>query len=244
MAWKIKGPGISKQYFNHISIDDALLVLRGFLEKLQLNYVKERYNNALEEPLTIISKKIKKPLRKVECNFEENNEVGLNIRRYRDILTKQIDIRKQSLPSCPYNIKFTKEELYSLKMAGIEVVKTFVENEQLNEIWENHNLMTNTWNRLTDLLLQKSLNDNILLPLEDLDFRVELVPQFNSIVSKAKAALIEGNPKVQSLMIVRKVEDKKIVRVPEQLCLYNLNAYPLNIPQQDLPDEITMNYQN
>jgi hypothetical protein len=245
MAWKVKGPGLSSQYYNHIKIDDALLCVRAHLESLQLTYLQTKYNLLLDEPLNIIDSKVKRPMSRVDCSFNENGWISSTVSNYKSLLSRQIEERRNKFSKCPSNIKFTKEELFSLKLTAKEMIMNFIEKEKIDEIWAKHHLVPDAWNRITDIILQKSLNNEILLPLDDLDFRIELVPKFDSIVSKTKEALIEGNPNIKKLIIVRNNEknENSDIFIPSTMSLYHINNPPFNIEISYLPQEIRGKYE-
>ena len=243
MAWKIKGPGLSKQYYNHIKLEDALLIVRGRLEELQLESYQEIYRKALDEPREIISIHIRRTLSKAMCSMDEIKDLTITIQHYIDILNKQISTRTSNFPRCPNNIKFTKEELYSFKLASQELIKNFVEKEKFDEIWSKHKLIPNTWNRLNDLIISNCLNNEINIPLDELDFKIELVPEFSSSLAQSKEALLEGNPNVKSLIIRKRLEEKNtIVNLPPQLALSMINTFPFQIDIIHLPKEISSKY--
>ena len=293
MAWKIKGPGLSKQYYNHIKLEDALLIVRGHLEELQLESYKYKYFKVLDEPREIISNHIGKTLSKAMCSMEDIKDLTTTINHYRDILDKQIHsiisnfprilkqigpftidkdgtriLNRRVLPDygesyqfnddenikelipqkrprkiSKNNVKFTKEELYAFKLASQELIKNFVENEKFDDIWTQHSLVPNTWNRLNDYIISTCINSEINLPLDELDFKIELVPKYSSSVEQSKVALLEGNPNVKNLIIRKRHEDNNSsVTLPLELKSYMINTFPFQIELTYLPKEISSKY--
>ena len=173
VAWKIKGPGINRGSFYRISIEDALTLLRSQLEKNHLEYYKQKMNETIDSPIKFISKFNDRVMSRVYCNMSVNNSCTKTCSNLKMSLEKQINERHKIFPNSCYNLKFTEEDLEVFLIASQDLIKDYVEEEKLHKwIWKHYMITENSWDLLTEKILQKCFGENIL---ENIDDGVEMI---------------------------------------------------------------------
>lgn len=53
LAWKIRGTGVARQYFNSIQIDDVKFLVRSWMERAELDEFESRLSKRINEPMNL-----------------------------------------------------------------------------------------------------------------------------------------------------------------------------------------------
>jgi hypothetical protein len=227
LAWKVSGPGLSARKFNHLVMQDALTIVHSQLEKEELWNFQKVVEEILREPEKNANNKIVPLFRKVDLSFSCR---GYNVYEFTNILGRQIQERISLFPSAS-NIKYTKDELTIFKNVTQDYVREYVERKGMDYLWDRNGLAEYSWDRLSENIVKAALGSQILEPLDDADFRVEVKRNFNSSWDEIKNQIFDEE-KISKFKIVESKDLKnKIVELPEVTTLRHImeNGKPFNI---------------
>ena len=190
LAWKISGPGITRKYYNSIELSDALTVVHAQLEKYELLSYKNKIVNILEEPLKSNAYKIKKTFNYYDLSFMPNADLNESIKFYKDKLMNSIYERVSIFPRVK-NVKFSNEDLTSLKISSREYIRSYVNSKQMEFLFSEYGLQSNSWAKLSEIILKNAFGDQVLESLTDLDFKVEIRRNENINFDEIKDKIVE-----------------------------------------------------
>jgi hypothetical protein len=186
IARRIKGPGLSMEYYQQISPELCVLMVQCELEREELSMYEVYQKSVIEEPL-----------KNLQGYYNQFNTIGLeptssnaHIKKFRDtreVLTKKlhnvIENHKKTWLVKTYNnqrcsstsrVKLSKDDLeVTLKM--ITQICTNFHNSLKsrlhydNEYWKTKNINENDYSKLAIWYLQRVFNQSIMQPLEDTD---------------------------------------------------------------------------
>lgn len=189
LAWKISGPGLSRQYYNHIELGDALTLVHAELEKCELLTFKSLIYSVLEDPLNKAID-LQTKFFKYDLKFEPNQELEASIGIYKKILSKQIYERLSLFPSVN-NIKFNVEELTTLKISSRDYIRDYITSHRMEYLFDYFKIYKNSWGKLSELILQSAFGPQILESLTDLDYKIEIKREENLDFDEVKVSIIE-----------------------------------------------------
>ncbi|CAD8119201.1 unnamed protein product [Paramecium sonneborni] len=190
LAWKISGPGISRQYYFTIKNEEVLILVAGKLEKCILTEYQKRVEGEIYAP--------QKQVQTVMNNFfsvfgasYSFHDNGCDKLKYS--LDQQICKRISILPSISNNIRFNESELIVIRM----LIKQFIKNQinlkdMKNYIWKHFQVQKGDYNELTSQILKECFGHQVLTPLEDIDLRFSLQTDENYSLSKKISKALEG----------------------------------------------------
>lgn len=173
LAWKISGPGITRQFYNHIEISDAMTIIHAQLEKYELVKFKNTINTYLEEPYKKNANKILKYFSPLDLKFTPTSELLDSIKYYKDKVLQQIYDRIRLFPKVN-NVKFTNVELSTLIIASREYIRDYVISHNMDYLFEYNNIPKNSWGKLNEIILVNAFGDQVLESLTDMDYKVEI----------------------------------------------------------------------
>ena len=189
LAWKISGPGLSRQYYNHIEIGDALTLVHAELEKCELLTFKTLLYTILEYPLTKANDFYKK-YNNLDLKFDPNPLLSSSIAHYKRKLNEKIYERLSLFPSVS-NIKFNEEELTTLKISSRDYIREYVTSHRMEYLFDHFKLQKNSWGKLSELILQSAFGLQILESLTDLDFKIEIKREENINFDQLQIKIVE-----------------------------------------------------
>lgn len=168
MAWKISGPGLNKELFVKISIDDALTILRAKLEQIQLGEFRNYTTNNIEMPYQELRTLNCKVLSVLNTKIEAHERMKNNIQFLLNSLNNQISSRQSIFPRTNYsNVRFGEEELNIFLVAAQDMIKDFVESNKLISIWNTYHVSEGDFSCLTEKILFEIFTEKIMENVED-----------------------------------------------------------------------------
>lgn len=180
VAWKVSGPGINRAAFKKISIDDALMLLRSELEKIELDEFKNVMIKKIKEPETFLTNFSNNVLKRVNAIINVNNNVIESNNRLENVLISQYNSRYNIYPFKYMNFRFTQEDLEVFLIASQDLIKDYVESHEMNYIWKKYSLVEGNWNLLTEKIL-KLFGDEVLENVDDCAEMIESKKKDNQI---------------------------------------------------------------
>lgn len=174
LAYKIGGPGISRNFYNYVLLEDSLVLIHAELEKLYMSVYNANLFTEIEEP-SRVERIVRETFSQANLNYYLNSEIEKSVSTYATILREQIE-KEAELTHYPKvnKVKFTKEELQLLRKEALVFIKEYVKANGMDFIWNTFKLKPNSWIQLTNHLLEKVFGKSIFEPFEDVDFRVEI----------------------------------------------------------------------
>jgi hypothetical protein len=174
IAWRIAGPGISRSLFYRIEVDDGLLLVRGELEKLQLEDYRTKVHAIIEEPRKIHDTISNTIFANCYGYLNVHPQVSDSVNKYYNVIGNQISKRNECYPYINNKIRFSKENLAILLEASHDLIKDFVEKNGLKSIWNTFELVPGTYDLLTIKILKKVFNsENILTNVDETEAVVD-----------------------------------------------------------------------
>ena len=167
VAWKIAGPGISKNLFFSLKFEDCIQLIIAQLEKEKISHFKKILDNIFDQDYNNLLKKNNRMLSKL-LNFP--NLIGLqkilqNKNIYKSILNQQVNERISKLNFIKKNInyikiKFSEEELHRIKKATQEILKNNLKEYYISTyIWNQYKVKEGHFIRLSSLILKKAFGN-------------------------------------------------------------------------------------
>lgn len=251
LAWIISGPGISKNYYNYLSIPDSLVLVECELEKLLLLNYKREITEYLYDPVRQYQeiKKIINPLHlnfsvylnnninkknNSDCNLNSNGEydfgIETSVKLYEQMLNKQINERISIYPKTE-KIKFTREELTLLRKEACAFIKNYVAAHKMEFVWNKFKLCSGSWMKLTDEVLKSAFSNSILESLEENDLRVEVLKLNQDDEDLEKSRLVEIKPDANQ------INRKNILKKQSEFYL-NFYSEPFDVKLMNENDKI------
>ena len=127
--------------------------------------------------------------------------------------------------------KYNEQELNALINGTKELIKSFLNEKDMDFIWNKYSLLPNTWNRLAE---------KILTEVCEMDFRIELEKEYNSALEIRKERIFKGNENLNRLIRVEKSKVKINIAIPEEVSMYLINSdRTLSIKIDFLPVKLT-----
>lgn len=187
-AKRIEGVELSKDHYYEINYETALILLSIRLEELELEsfskYCESYVNHFLNEANTFYEQ-----FNTIGLQLNTNSNPYTNIRETRDNLIQKIKkIFKKYKEDHQYlninhiknkKIKMTNDDLNKTLILGQKYAKDFIENkifkymneDKRKQFWKNNSVFENDWAELTKKILATSINNDILVPIENVDNR-------------------------------------------------------------------------
>lgn len=216
IAWKISGPGISKMYYNHIDLKDAIIIIHGSLEKYELIYYKSKIFSLLEEPLIKLNS-LNNRLYLFDLKLNSNLLIEESIEYYKYLIDYNVSKRLQIYPSCT-NVKFTNDELIILRIISRDYIKNYVKSHDFEHIFKMFNISDYEWGLLTDLILKSAFDEDILQSLEENDYRIEIKKEENNYYTEIKNIIV-NKCNLNEYLLNTKQKQK---RINYNICLDNI----------------------
>ncbi|CAK59674.1 unnamed protein product (macronuclear) [Paramecium tetraurelia] len=207
LAWKVSGPGISRQYYFTVKInelcqiknEEALILVAGELEKCVL----KEYQRRVEEEINGPQKQVQSVMNNFfsvfgvfQILFEIQASYSFHDRgcdKLIQSLNQQISSRISILPQISNNIRFNESELIVIRMLIKQLIKNQIKLKDMkNYIWKHYQVQKGDYNELTSELLKKCFGHQVLSPLEDIDLRFSLQTDENYSISKKISKALEG----------------------------------------------------
>lgn len=207
MAWKISGPGLNKELFVKISIDDALTILRAKLEQIQIEEFRNFTTNNINMPYDEFRKINVKIFSVLNSKIQANDRLRNNIQALLNNLSKQIDERYRIYPRTNYsNIRFGEEELNIFLVAAQDLIKDFVETNKLISIWDSYHVSQGNFTNLTEKILFAIFTEKILENVDDSSDFVEKEKKNEEVLHDLDTIYENANIKGFSGMAAKKMK--------------------------------------
>ncbi|KAL4495549.1 hypothetical protein ABPG72_020290 [Tetrahymena utriculariae] len=182
LAWKVGKPGDEQQNIYSINIEDAQILVRAYLEQIELEEYQKRLQEKIYEPNYIFNDLSIKLFQFYELQQLTNKTIISSIDIYTKILMKQIQERKKNYPILrSFNIKFTEEELQKLFFQSQNLVQSFVEPRKMEWVFQKLKIKLNDYKQLTESILVEIFSDSeILYPISESDKRIQIKTEKSS----------------------------------------------------------------
>jgi hypothetical protein len=195
IAWKIGGPGVTRIFYNQITVEDGLKRLISFLEEKEL----EEWRSKTEKILHSYKNKVEKFYQKINQPFG----LGINVLwanvtsvRGKTLDEKDYNTDIKSLPFCIANLrgklsnqieeriekfirndpksKFSDRELELFLEYAPQIIKHFIIARDAHYLWKKFDVLPANWSRLTEIILSEAMNSQYLETLEEIEKRTEI----------------------------------------------------------------------
>jgi hypothetical protein len=227
LAWKISGPGLTRKYFNHIEITEALTVVHAYLEKCELLNFKNQVSSLLEEPYRKNANYIAKQFLNYDLKFQPNPELLESIKFYKDKLVNSIYDRVQFFPRVK-NVKFTNDELTTLKISSREYIRDYVTSHRMEYLFDEYKIAKNSWGKLNEIILVQTFGEQVLESFTDMDFKIEIKREENLNFDGIKLHIIEksGVNYIKNKNLQKKIHDIELNNLEiKEICNPAINRF-------------------
>lgn len=209
MAWKIRGPGMNRSQFLKLSVDESLILVRSYMEKLQLDFYEQEIRAKISKPQSQYEQFSK--VMKVFGGYSNTPyDIYQNVNSFLTVLERQITNRRITYPQINSNIRFTDSELTHFVIASQDLIKDFINNNELNSLWKKYKLVPGNFDLITEGILKEAFGENILEDIEDSEERVEVASKHNvdiaNLVQHAKKAADIDKFSVAAMMNVSRLK--------------------------------------
>lgn len=175
-AYRISGPGISRDFYNTLETNDLSLLVIAHLERLELDQIYKEGEEILEYPRKAITKQYETLFHKF-TNDSSNNEFikesFKNVQFLKDSLRNLINEKKGKLPRIlqgHHTIRFMKEELEKNEILVEGILKEIITTKKMDYyVWDLYELKQGLYKRLTRKVLQQILSPHAIKPVEVID---------------------------------------------------------------------------
>jgi hypothetical protein len=169
-AWKISGPGYGRTVYYKLEIEEALLLVRSELEKIELEGFREKLSEEINKPNVIHDEIVRKTLSNLNGNIEPDPKLVTSVNKYQEVLRHQITLRNSIYPPVKGNVRFSQDDLETLLEATFDLIKDFVLAKNLQFIWKQYKLIPNNWRLLTEKILIRTFgSEDILVNVDESD---------------------------------------------------------------------------
>jgi len=175
-AYRISGPGISRDFYNTLETNDLSLLVIAHLEKLELDQVWKVGSQIIEYPKKCLDGKCNLLFKRFMYDNTNNqfaNDSFKNISFLKQSLQYYINEKKTHLPAIQgghHTIRFTNEELGKNELLVEDILKDIVKEKNMDSyIWDLYDLRPGLYKRLTRKILQQILCSDAINPVEEID---------------------------------------------------------------------------
>ena len=226
LCYMVSGPGVSRQLYNYLPIEDAMTLVHGELEKIQLIKFEEELHYKLEAPQRNFNTYVETELIKHHLRFTQTESLSRSISEAKSILSRCISERKSLYPRINITFKYSLEELNILKKSSRDYIKGYVSSHEMGYVFKKYNIAENSWIRLTEIILKNALGNNILETLDQTDFRVEIIKNENNEFTELKERLFnKSNYNPYSIQMGNQIIEK--VPIPRITTISDIFDYTL-----------------
>jgi hypothetical protein len=192
MARRIKGPGLSMEYYQVIKADLPILMIQYQLEKEQIAFYKNEMTALINQPCQQFQQYLS-GFQSVGLSGPCTNfELWTKFQETQKRLTKQLDdqisqhfnrllFKGMSSVSRTSKVRLTKNDLHYVTVVGTNLCEkfcVFMAEKIGQNWWTSKGLVPQDYVGLTMVLLKQSFGDTIAQPLEDIDqagFRIDVI---------------------------------------------------------------------
>lgn len=175
-AYRVSGPGISRDFYNTLESKDLTLLIISHLERLELDQLSKEANLILSYPETFISKKYNILFHDFIPDSSKNEfmkDSFKNLGFLKNSLDFYINQRKNNLPRIRgghHTIRFTADQLETNEILIENLLKEFIAEKNMDRyIWDRYDLRKGLYKRLTRKILQEVLCNEAIKPVEHID---------------------------------------------------------------------------
>jgi hypothetical protein len=205
VAWRISGPGMARSLFFRLAIDDALLLIRGTIEKFEMNSFYSELVKIINEPNDIFSKINKRTFANVNAQNIQNNSLATSIQTYTNILSNQYHKRLAIYPALNNEVRFSKDDLDVVLEAAYELVKDYFKDNTSDLIWKQNQLVKGSFRLLADKVFISTFTEDALIHIDISELSKPVIQQRNDEIGRLHEKLQLGNIANKSMMNVRKM---------------------------------------
>ena len=209
LAWKKAGPELFRNRFYDISDQDIILLVRGFLERKELDEYKRKTREVLDTA-NRSSDKIRLIFSKIGLNYNPNQKVADSVRFFERKLRETTEARENIYPSSRVDqVKFSKERLDWVKDLIKRYLLEYEKDFSLNTIIKFYHIeeKENVEDIIVNNLLRSLFGERIFQTLEENDEVVQLETKGDYQIDKV-AKIIFEDPSYKGFHYVEKEKIK------------------------------------
>jgi hypothetical protein len=241
IAKRIAGPGISRNLFCNLSIEDAVILIQSLLEKIQLKKYQSQVETIIRTPSTVYKNMVQGLVGPFLASYDQTTYAGTDklnntANRLVQSLSKQVDERLVMLPALSrerggFKIKFFDEELESIKQICLRILKNNMKELKIDDyIWKYSNISQGKFQLLMGFILKQAFNSNTIFEsIELADQQIVLKSDDASSLQKKSRIvnrIIEGEVKLTTFHHTYKPKKPKdAVFIAETSLLDVCNAF-------------------
>lgn len=193
IAKRVKGPGLSMQYYQIIDSDFALLMLQHELENMSIDVYRKRVKEVIDVPSNEL-RRFHAQFRPVGLRSDDQSVVSKQFEQVNQACSKKLDEvianhRSQFVVRgyAQMNwVRMTRDDVNRTLTLGEVLCKEIYEDlissvmqgdAERNDFWQLRHLQVNDFQGLTRKILCKTISEGILQPIEEVDpagFRLHL----------------------------------------------------------------------
>lgn len=181
LATRIAGPGISRNLYYSLSVDDAIILIQTLLEKIQLNLYQSEASKVIEFPKQKFDEYTNSLFNPLITKFEIPVSKNLDAvtKQLKSQLDSQIKKRISQLPEFKnqasfFNIKFSTEDLMKIKSICQHILEKNLKELRIHDfIWDHTKIPRGKYKLLTAKVLERAIgSSSIFLPVEECDMKI------------------------------------------------------------------------
>lgn len=205
LARRISGPGITRDIYYSLKIEDCMILVLLKLETIQYSLFQDEVAQYIRQNYTLIIEKYEAMIKVFSENYIDLKNIATEKNRCEMLVARlntQVYSKINSLVTLrsnlsSFDIRFGDEDLERLKVVTEAILIASIKRYRLEKhIWEKYNIYQGHYKRLTHSILLDVFDQNhqVLSPLSDIEQRTILkrVSGLSSKKQKVLENILEG----------------------------------------------------
>ena len=185
-AKRIEGPELSKNYYYQLTPEIAMILLSVYLENMEITEYKKYVTKVINEPIKVMEK-MYKTYSPLGFSLDTRSETYKSLENTKKELIQKFDLvmkehsHKKNIDNLfkmtGTKLKMTSEDINKIIQMGETYCKKYIEKnifkymkeKEIKLFWNDNLICENDWTGLTKELLKKTIDNNILIPIDNLD---------------------------------------------------------------------------
>lgn len=194
LARRIAGPGISRNLFYSLSMEDSVILIQSLLENIQLQKFEQQLTEIINYPsvkiTTLFSRLLKAFVDNPSGQPKSLSPITESIYSLDNELRDKLRQRRELLPRLPYSsiqIKFTESEIQILKRICEEIIKSKLKKLKIEDfVWIHCGIPINKYKLLVAKIIKLATQqDSIFEAIEEADQRI-VMEQSDSVLKRKR----------------------------------------------------------
>lgn len=215
-AKRIKGPGISRDFYCSIESEHLSLLVLSYLETLRLRQLQKETIARLEYPSKHIQEHTDKVLDEFSPAGHQNKFIIdsiKNLEYLKKSLNYLVDYRIRKLPKITggkYTVRFTEESLKKNLNVVIGILSEVLEQHNMDYyIWENYKIKKGHFNKLSRAIFSEVLTPSALIPVEAVDRVNKIKYNKTKVVDYVSKVIDDNESKMKKEARMKRVWEKQ-----------------------------------